>query len=97
MPAKSKSNPKEKAQTIPDFASREEEADFYDTHSLSEFWDELEPVKVKFAKNLSKGITVRFYEDTLNELRRKARAIGMGPTTYVRMLVMDKLRGKNEG
>jgi predicted DNA binding CopG/RHH family protein len=94
MAIKSKNNTKDKMRTIPEFANQEEEAAFWDTHDFTEFWDELEPVKVKFAKNLSKGITVRFDEDTLNKLRRDARAMGMGPTTYVRMLVLEKLRSK---
>jgi len=48
---------KDERQAIPQFASREEEADFWDTHDMSDYWSELEPVKLKVAKNLSKGIT----------------------------------------
>lgn len=32
---------------IPDFKSREEEAEFWDTHDFMDFWDELEPVKLE--------------------------------------------------
>ena len=44
---------KDKRQAIPQFASREEEADFWDTHDMSDYWSELEPVKLKVAKNLA--------------------------------------------
>ena len=51
----------------------------------------MDAVKVKFAKNLSEGITVRFDLQTLGELRKRAKALGMGPTTLVRMWVMQRL------
>jgi hypothetical protein len=73
------------------FASLEEEAEFWDTHSVSEYWDQLEPVKVKASKNLSKGITVRFDEKTLGELRECAQKKGVGPTTVVRMWILERL------
>ncbi|HEY7348021.1 MAG TPA: CopG family antitoxin [Ktedonobacterales bacterium] len=41
---------------IPHFASREEEAAFWDTHDITEFEDELEPVKVRFGKHLSEEV-----------------------------------------
>ncbi len=38
---------------IPEFATREEEAAFWDSHDISDYWDELQPVEVHFAKNLA--------------------------------------------
>ena len=63
---------KNRESRIPKFANREEEAAFWDNHDISDYWDELKPVKLKVAKNLSKGITIRFDEETLGELRRQA-------------------------
>jgi hypothetical protein len=54
---------------IMEFASRAEEAEFWDTHSLADYWDELMPVRVRFAKNLSQGITIRFHPKTFDKLR----------------------------
>ena len=76
---------------IPEFKTREEEAEFWDTHDLADYWDQWKPVKIKFAKNLSEGITVRFEPETLAELRRRAKAMGIGPTTLVRMWVMERM------
>ena len=42
-----------RASRIPDFATREEEAKFWDTHDISDYWDEMKPVKARFAKKLS--------------------------------------------
>ena len=80
-----------KINKIPEFKNREEEAKFWETHSFSEFVDELKPVKVHFAKNLSEGITIRFDQQTLNKIRELAHKKGLGPTTLARMWIMDHL------
>jgi predicted DNA binding CopG/RHH family protein len=77
---------------IPEFKTLEEEAKFWETHSFSEFTDELKPVKVKFAKNLSEGITIRFDEVTLNKIRGLAHKKGIGPTTLARMWILEHLQ-----
>lgn len=75
------------------FANREEEAAFWDSHDVSEYWDELQPVKLKVAKNLSKGITIRFDAETLEKLRQRAHEKGIGPTTLARMWILEHLQG----
>ncbi len=77
---------------IPQFASRQEEAEFWDTHDFADYCDEWKPVKARFAKNLSEGITIRLDPETLYELRRQASDKGIGPTTLVRMWVLERLR-----
>lgn len=72
-------------------ASRDEVAAFWDTHSAADYWDELRPIKVRVAKNLSEGITIRFDEKTLSRLRNKAEKKGIGPTTLARMWILDRL------
>ena len=84
-------NTKEQSR-IPEFSSIEEEAAFWDTHDLADYWDEFKPVKVRFAKHLSEGITIRFDPETLGELRALAHEKGVGPTTLVRMWVLERLR-----
>lgn len=78
---------------IPEFKSRVEEAEFWDTHSAADYWDESEPVKVRFARNLSEGITIRLDPDTMRNVREVARERGLGPTTLIRMWVLERLRG----
>jgi hypothetical protein len=79
---------------IPQFKSREEEAEFWDTHDLADYWDDFKPVKVRFAKNLSEGITIRFDPETLEQLRGEARKKGIGPTTLARMWILERLQGQ---
>jgi hypothetical protein len=60
---------KKRESRIPKFANREEEAAFWDTHDISDYWDELKPVKLKVAKNLSTlPLPVRYTEHRLSSL-----------------------------
>lgn len=77
---------------IPEFSSIEEEAEFWDTHDTTDFESEFRPVKVRAAKNLSEGITIRLDPDTLDQLRARAHDQGIGPTTLVRMWILERLK-----
>jgi hypothetical protein len=81
-----------KKDPIPEHASREELVKFWDTHSVSDYWgDELKPVKVRFAQNLSEGVTVRLDPETLAKLERQAQKKGMGTTTLIRMWLLEHM------
>ena len=84
--------PMKPKEPIPRFSSREEEAEFWDTHDLADYWQEFKPVRARFAKNLSEGITIRLDPETLAELRKQAHARGIGPTTLVRMWIIEQLQ-----
>ena len=81
-----------KASKIPTFATRDEEAKFWETHNIADFSDELKPIKARFAKNLSEGITIRFDKQTLNKIRTIANKKGLGPTTLARMWILEHLQ-----
>ncbi len=38
---------------IPEFNSREEEAEWFDSHDMADYQDEFKTVRARFAKNLS--------------------------------------------
>ena len=82
--------PKKKV-PIPEFRNYEEEANFWDTHSVADYWNDFKPVKVTVAKNLSSGITIRLDPNTLNAVREKAKKKGLGPTQLIRMWIFEKL------
>ncbi len=88
---------RQKQKRIPAFARREEEARFWDTHDTAEFEDEFEPIDVRFANNLSQGITVRFTPETLETLRATAQRKGIGPTTLARMWILERLEAIDQG
>jgi hypothetical protein len=81
-----------KLKRIPEFASLEEEAAFWDTHSTADYEAECTPVRVRFGKHLSSGVTIRLDPDTLQQLRTMAQEKGIGPTTLMRMWVLARLR-----
>jgi hypothetical protein len=78
---------------IPEFANREEEAEFWDTHSLADYWDEFKPVRVRFSRNLSEGITIHLDLETLGKVRSLAKEKGIDPTVVIQMWVMELLKG----
>jgi hypothetical protein len=85
---------------IPEFASREEEATWFDTHDIGDYVDEFEVIdssNVHVERNLSHGITVRLTPELLSELRTKAKSKGIGPSTLARMWIVEHLREGNEG
>lgn len=77
---------------IPQFRNREEEAKWWDTHDITDYVDELKPVKVDFAKNLSEGLTIRLNSATIDKLRRIAQEKGIGPATLARMWIIEHLK-----
>ena len=77
---------------IPDFKSREEEAEWFDTHDMADYQDEFQTVRARFAKNLSEGLNIRLDKETLASIRTKAHEQGIGPTTLVRMWILEHLR-----
>ncbi|MCC6174205.1 MAG: hypothetical protein IT305_02780 [Chloroflexi bacterium] len=84
----SKMQPK---QPVPEFRTREEEAEFWDTHDFADYWDEWAPAQVSESKNLSEGITIRLDPDTMKRVRQEAKQRGIGPTTLIRMWVLERL------
>jgi hypothetical protein len=76
---------------IPAFNTIEEEAEFWDTHSFTDFEEEWVPVEVRVGGALSSPLSVRLDQDDRQELDRRAREMGVGPSTLVRMWVKERL------
>src|SRR5947209_17166552 len=98
MTGKEQEQPQNTKGHIPTFKTIEEEAAFWDSHSIEEFADELTPVEnVKFVKAQSKKVlTVRFDEEAFEELTREAREKGIGPSTLARMVILEHLRARGK-
>ena len=83
---------KHKKSRIPAFSSLEEEAKWFETHSIANYQGEFKVVKARFAKNLSEGLNIRLDPETITKLRVEARQKGIGPTTLARMWILEQLR-----
>lgn len=77
---------------IPSFRDVEEEAAFWDTHSFTEFDEELTPVEARVSKHLTAPLSVRFDPQDRAEIVRRAAERGVGPSTLVRIWVKEHLR-----
>ena len=77
---------------IPRFSSLEEEAEFWDTHDTTDFEEEFRPIEARFSKNLTQGITIRLDPETLKDMRLRAKAKGLGPTTLARMWILERIQ-----
>jgi predicted DNA binding CopG/RHH family protein len=79
---------------IPSFNNYEEEANFWDTHSVTDFEDETEDVDIVFEldKPRDKTVVLRLQEDIKNRLEKKARLNGLNVSTLIRMLIMKDLQ-----
>ena len=81
---------------LPRFNRIEEQAAFWDTRDSTEFEDEFVEVEdVRFVMAApKKALTVRLEEPTLRDLRRVAKEKGIGPSTLVRMWILERLRAQ---
>lgn len=79
---------------IPKFKTYEEEANFWDTHSFTDFPGEFKSVKVVF--NLKKPkddmLTIRLQTNLKSKLTEVATQAGVNASTLARMWIVEKLR-----
>ncbi len=80
----------------PDFdkMSYEEEANWWDTHDLGEFWDELDDVDivVDLKKPKEEALVVRLQKDFKERLKKIAYQKGLNVSTLARMWLLERLR-----
>ena len=80
-----------KKSRIPKFANLVEEAEFWDTHDITDYMDELTPVEFKFSETLANGIVVRFTSDTLTKVYETAREQGITMDALIQQWVVERL------
>ena len=77
---------------IPEFGSRQEEAEFWDSHDFADFWDELEPIQIEVGDNLACRVSLRLDADSLEEVCILAHEKGISPGTLIRTWVKERLK-----
>ena len=79
---------------IPAFTSYEEEANFWDTHSFTEFEDELEDVDIVFDldRPREESLILRLQKSFKRALGQTAMRKGLNVSTLARMWLMEKLQ-----
>jgi hypothetical protein len=81
---------------IPAFQSVEEEAAFWDTHDFTDFAEESTPVQITVGEQLAERLTVRLDEADRRGLAKRARDMGVGPSTLARIWLKERLRQEVE-
>jgi len=82
--------PTKATDTIPAFHSLEEEAEFWDTHDLTAFWDEGEPATLK--RNYSRPVQVRLDTEADLDLQIFAQEAGTKKSTLARQWLLERIK-----
>lgn len=90
MDAKRKGN-MPKSNRIPEFKSYEEMGEFWDTHSLADYWDQTEPAEFAISEQVRRRYIIRIDRDLLNRVQRIARVRGVSTESLVNLLLEQRL------
>lgn len=81
-----------KTHKMPTFKNDEELAKFWDTHDLTDFWDELEVVNdAVFEKSKKRTISLRLDQERIKFLKRLAHQLGLGYTSLIRSWIIERI------
>jgi len=77
---------------IPTFASREEEAAFWDRHDLTDYFDDFEynPSWFQVEGPLSEPVTLHLDLETMDEVRALAEAQGLPPDVLLQIWILER-------
>ncbi|MCL5431918.1 MAG: BrnA antitoxin family protein [Patescibacteria group bacterium] len=83
---------KKKNDPIPKFKNYKEEAEFWDTHSLADYWDKWKDVDLVFELDGPReaSLVLRLQMAFKNRLKQIARRKGLDVSTLARMWLMEK-------
>ncbi len=73
-------------------ATRQELAEFWDTHSVADYLDELKPVKVNFSKNLKHEVRITLDSNEMKKLDEKANKKKTNIVSLARELILQHLQ-----
>jgi predicted DNA binding CopG/RHH family protein len=82
---------KKQKSRIPEFKSYEEEAEWWDTHSVADYLEEFKTVELEVDRSLFHTLSIRLDAETLTKVRKEAQKKGLGATTLIRVWVREKL------
>lgn len=90
---------KKRKSRLPDFnkMTYEEEADWWDTHDLGDYWDEMKDVDIIFELHKPKDetIIVRLQKGLKDKLEKIAKSKGLNMSSLARMWLMEKLQSSH--
>lgn len=83
-----------KTKQIPQFKSIQEEALFWDTHALTDYWGPMEEVSLEYvpAPRKAESITIRLEPELKRRLEQVARQNNLSLSTFSRLWLIDRLK-----
>jgi predicted DNA binding CopG/RHH family protein len=72
---------------LPTFKTQEEEIRFWEKHSISEYWGELEESTDTFKRPRLTPVTLKFDPLLLKKIKMLARKRGVSYNAYIRLLL----------
>lgn len=80
---------------IPRFATREEEAEFWDTHDFTDYWDELPPANLTAGPDVASSILLPLDGDSLSQIHQHVDANGVNAENLARTWILERLKKAN--
>ena len=77
---------------IPPGNSYEEMAEFWDTHSLADYWDQTEPAAFEVAPEARRRYLVAVDREVLARVQRLARLRGVSSESLINLLLEQRLQ-----
>lgn len=82
-----------RSESRPEFATREEEAEWFDAHDMTDYPDEFKTVPARFAKKLLEGITIPLDPEAAAKLRAVAKHEHPRAEALALQWVLERLQG----
>lgn len=76
---------------IPKFKNDKDAADFWDTHSLVDYEEDLEQVEVEFVRPEKRAILIHLENSELEKLKLAAKQKGVDHSSLLTMWVKERL------
>ena len=77
---------------IPEMTSYAQAADFWDTHSLADYWDETEPAEFEIDGMARRRYLVALDPELLERVQRLARTRGLTTESLVNLFIEQRLQ-----
>ena len=77
---------------IPDMSDYDQIAEFWETHSLADYWDQTEPAEFEISPDARRRYLVAVDPDVLRRIQRVARTRGLSTESLVNLLLEQRLR-----
>ncbi len=83
-----------KLKKIPEFKNEEEEALFWETHDVNDYFDmsKIKPVRFANLKKTTKSISLRLPVDMIEELKVKANAMDVPYQSLIKIYLTNALK-----